>query len=128
MPQLHLGLFFTGVGPNLLWTEPDFADHTHIDTFRHVVRTLERGLFDAFFLGEGLRVRENRGRVYELDTAGRPDAITQLAALAAGPTRIGPVATQNTTYNYPADLARRLASLDLVSGGRAGWNIVTTDN
>ncbi|GAB3826032.1 LLM class flavin-dependent oxidoreductase [Dactylosporangium cerinum] len=128
MTRLHLGVFFTGVGPNLLWTEPDFADHTHIDTFRHVVRTLERGLFDAFFLGEGLRVRENRGTVYDLDVAGRPDAITQLAALAAETTHIGLVATQNTTYNYPADLARRLASLDAVSGGRAGWNIVTTDN
>ncbi|MER7283061.1 LLM class flavin-dependent oxidoreductase [Dactylosporangium sp. NPDC000244] len=126
--QLHLGVFFTGVGPNLLWTEPDFADHTHIDTFVHVAKTLERGLFDAFFLGEGLRVREHRGQVHALDVAGRPDAITQLAALAAETTHIGLVATQNTTYNYPADLARRLASLDAVSGGRAGWNIVTTDN
>ncbi|GAA2335924.1 LLM class flavin-dependent oxidoreductase [Dactylosporangium salmoneum] len=128
MSRLHLGVFFTGVGPNLLWTRPDFAPHTHIDTFVHVARTLERGLFDAFFLGDGLRVRENRGRVHDLDVAGRPDAITQLAALAAATERIGLVATQNTTYNFPADLARRLASLDLVSGGRAGWNVVTTDN
>ncbi|GAA2532571.1 LLM class flavin-dependent oxidoreductase [Winogradskya humida] len=126
--RLHLGVFFTGVGPQLLWTAPDFAEHTHIDTFIATAKTLERGLFDAFFLGEGLRVRENRGRVYDLDVAGRPDAITQLAALAAETERIGLVATQNTTYNFPADLARRLASLDLVSGGRAGWNIVTTDN
>jgi alkanesulfonate monooxygenase SsuD/methylene tetrahydromethanopterin reductase-like flavin-dependent oxidoreductase (luciferase family) len=126
--QLHLGVFFTGVGPNLIWTAPDFAEHTHIDTFVATAKTLERGLFDAFFLGEGLRVRENRGRVYDLDVAGRPDAITQLAALAAETTHIGLVATQNTTYNFPADLARRLASLDAVSGGRAGWNIVTTDN
>ncbi|GIE29410.1 flavin-dependent oxidoreductase F420-dependent methylene-tetrahydromethanopterin reductase [Actinoplanes italicus] len=126
--QLHLGVFFTGVGPQLLWTDPAFAAHTHIDTFVQTVGTLERGLFDAFFLGEGLRVRENRGRVYDLDVAGRPDAITQLAALAAETSKIGLVATQNTTYNYPADLARRLASLDAVSAGRAGWNIVTTDN
>lgn len=126
--RVHLGVFFTGVGPNLIWTDPNFSSHTHIDTFVTTAQTLERGLFDAFFLGEGLRVRENRGRVYELDTAGRPDAITQLAALAAVTDRIGLVATQNTTYNFPADLARRLASLDLVSGGRAGWNVVTTDN
>ncbi|MBL7252789.1 LLM class flavin-dependent oxidoreductase [Paractinoplanes lichenicola] len=126
--QLHLGLFFTGVGPQLIWSADNFAAHTHIDTFAATVRTLERGLFDAFFLGEGLRVRENRGRVHDLDVAGRPDAITQLAALAAVTERIGLVATQNTTYNFPADLARRLAGLDLVSGGRAGWNIVTTDN
>lgn len=126
--RLHLGVFFTGVGPQTIWTDPAFTTHTHIDAFVSTIKTLERGLFDAFFLGEGLRVRENRGRVHDLDVAGRPDAITQLAALAAETTHIGLVATQNTTYNYPADLARRLASLDAISGGRAGWNIVTTDN
>nr|WSX74882.1 NtaA/DmoA family FMN-dependent monooxygenase [Streptomyces sp. NBC_00899] len=126
--QVHLGVFFTGVGPQLIWTEPGAPSHTAIETFLDVARLLERGLFDAFFLGEGLRVRENQGRVFDLDVAGRPDAITQLAALAGATSRIGLVATQNTTYNYPADLARRLASLDLLSDGRAGWNIVTTDN
>jgi alkanesulfonate monooxygenase SsuD/methylene tetrahydromethanopterin reductase-like flavin-dependent oxidoreductase (luciferase family) len=127
-PQVHLGVFFTGVGPQLLWADPSCASHHEIETFVEVTRVLERGLFDAFFLGEGLRVRENRGKVFDLDVSGRPDAITQLAALAAVTDRIGLVATQNATYNYPADLARRLASLDLISGGRAGWNIVTTDN
>lgn len=117
--HVHLGLFYTGVGPQLLWTAPGAAPHHHVDTFLRVVRTLEHGLFDVFFLGEGLRVRENRGRVLELDVAGRPDAITLLAALAAATDHIGLVATQNTTYNYPADLARRLASLHLVSEGRA---------
>ncbi|WP_406634366.1 LLM class flavin-dependent oxidoreductase [Amycolatopsis sp. WGS_07] len=126
--QLHLGVFYTGVGPQFLWDDPSNAAHTEIETYVSVARTMERGLFDAFFLGEGLRVRENRGRVHALDVAGRPDAITQLSALAGATTKIGLVATQNTTYNYPADLARRLASLDYVSGGRAGWNIVTTDN
>lgn len=127
-PQLHLGVFYTGVGPQLIWSDPEAPSHTAIETFVEIAQTLERGLFDAFFLGEGLRVRENRGRIFDLDVAGRPDAITQLTALAAVTTRIGLVATQNTTYNYPADLARRLASLDLLSEGRAGWNIVTTDN
>ncbi|NJP47979.1 LLM class flavin-dependent oxidoreductase [Actinacidiphila epipremni] len=126
--QVHLGVFFTGVGPQLIWTQPDSPSHTAIETFVDVARLLERGLFDAFFLGEGLRVRENRGRIFDLDIAGRPDAITQLSALAGATSRIGLVATQNTTYNFPADLARRLASLDLLSGGRAGWNVVTTDN
>ncbi|WNI14837.1 NtaA/DmoA family FMN-dependent monooxygenase [Actinacidiphila sp. ITFR-21] len=126
--QVHLGVFFTGVGPQLIWTQPESPSHTAVETFVEVARLLERGLFDAFFLGEGLRVRENQGRVFDLDIAGRPDAITQLSALAAATTHIGLVATQNTTYNFPADLARRLASLDLLSEGRAGWNIVTTDN
>ena len=126
--QIHLGVFLTGVGAQLIWSDPSAAPHTAIETFIQVAQLLERGLFDAFFLGEGLRVRENRGRVYDLDVAGRPDAITQLSALAAVTEKIGMVATQNTTYNYPADLARRLASLDLLSDGRAGWNVVTTDN
>jgi FMN-dependent oxidoreductase (nitrilotriacetate monooxygenase family) len=93
-----------------------------------VAQTAERGLFTAFFLGEGVRLREHLGRIHELDVAGRPDAQTALAALAAVTTNIGLVATQNTTYNDPADLAHRLSSLDLLSGGRAAWNIVTTDN
>uniref|UniRef100_UPI003567EAA6 LLM class flavin-dependent oxidoreductase n=1 Tax=Amycolatopsis kentuckyensis TaxID=218823 RepID=UPI003567EAA6 len=126
--RLHLGVFYTGVGPQFLWDDASNAPHTEIETYVSVARTLERGLFDAFFLGEGLRVRENRGRIHALDVAGRPDAITQLSALAAATTRIGLVATQNTTYNFPADLARRLSSLDYLSGGRAGWNVVTTDN
>jgi alkanesulfonate monooxygenase SsuD/methylene tetrahydromethanopterin reductase-like flavin-dependent oxidoreductase (luciferase family) len=127
-PQVHLGVFFTGVGPQLIWADPANASHHSIDTFVEVAQLLERGLFDAFFLGEGLRVRENQGKVFDLDVSGRPDAITQLAALAAVTSRIGLVATQNATYNYPADLARRLASLDYISEGRAGWNVVTTDN
>ncbi|HVV07831.1 NtaA/DmoA family FMN-dependent monooxygenase [Amycolatopsis sp.] len=126
--QVHLGVFYTGVGPQYIWADPSNAEHTEIETYVAVARTLERGLFDAFFLGEGLRVRENRGRVHSLDVAGRPDAITQLAALAGATGHIGLVATQNATYNFPADLARRLSTLDLLSGGRAGWNIVTTDN
>ncbi|WP_066360193.1 NtaA/DmoA family FMN-dependent monooxygenase [Herbidospora mongoliensis] len=126
--QVHLGVFYTGVGPQLIWTSTGNKPHVAIETFTEVAQLLERGLFDAFFLGEGLRVRENQGRIYDLDVAGRPDAITQLSALAAVTERIGLVATQNTTYNYPADLARRLASLDLLSDGRAGWNVVTTDN
>ncbi|MFI9387012.1 NtaA/DmoA family FMN-dependent monooxygenase [Kutzneria sp. NPDC052558] len=127
-PKLHLGVFYTGVGPHYLWADESNADHTAIETYVSVARTLERGLFDAFFLGEGLRVRENRGRVHSLDVAGRPDGITQLSALAAVTERIGLVVTQNTTYNDPADLARRLSTLDILSDGRAGWNIVTTDN
>jgi FMN-dependent oxidoreductase (nitrilotriacetate monooxygenase family) len=126
--QVHLGVFYTGVGPQLIWSHPTVGPHVAIETFTGIVQLLERGLFDAFFLGEGLRVRENRGQIYDLDVAGRPDAITQLSALAGATERIGLVATQNATYNFPADLARRLASLDLLSGGRAGWNIVTTDN
>jgi alkanesulfonate monooxygenase SsuD/methylene tetrahydromethanopterin reductase-like flavin-dependent oxidoreductase (luciferase family) len=70
--RVHLGVFFTGVGPQLIWADPSCASHHEIDTFVQVIQILERGLFDAFFLGEGLRVRENRGKVFDLDVSGRP--------------------------------------------------------
>ena len=126
--QLHFGVFFQGVNHWTIWSHPDSGSQIDFASFRRVAQTAERGLFDAFFLGEGLRLRESGGKIHDLDIAGRPDAITQLSALAAVTDRIGLVATQNTTYNEPADLARRLSGLDLLSGGRAGWNVVTTDN
>ncbi len=126
--QLHLGVFFQGVNHWTIWSEPESGSQIDFASFRRMITTAERGLFDAFFLGEGLRLRESGGQVHDLDVAGRPDAVTQLAALAAQTSRIGLVATANTTYNEPADLARRLSGLDLLSDGRAGWNVVTTDN
>ncbi|MFJ3958006.1 NtaA/DmoA family FMN-dependent monooxygenase [Arthrobacter sp. NPDC090010] len=126
--QIQFGVFFQGVNSGTIWKVPEAGSQTDFESFRRVAQTAERGLFAAFFLGEGLRLREHLGRIHELDVAGRPDAQTMLAALAGVTEKIGLVATQNTTYNDPADLARRLASLDLLSGGRAAWNIVTTDN
>ena len=126
--QLHFGVFFQGVNHTTIWSDPTSGSQISPASYRHVAQTAERGLFDAFFLGEGLRLREVRGLVHDLDIAGRSDAITQLAALAADTRRIGLVSTSNITFNEPADLARRLAGLDILSEGRAGWNVVTTDN
>jgi alkanesulfonate monooxygenase SsuD/methylene tetrahydromethanopterin reductase-like flavin-dependent oxidoreductase (luciferase family) len=126
--QLHLGVFFQGVNYWTIWSDPASGSQISPESYRRVAQTAERGLFDAFFLGEGLRLREVGGRIHDLDVAGRPDAITQLSALAAVTDRIGLVSTTNTTFNEPADLARRLSGLDLLSDGRAGWNVVTTDN
>jgi FMN-dependent oxidoreductase (nitrilotriacetate monooxygenase family) len=125
---VHFGVFFQGVNHSTIWSDPASGSQIDFETFRHVITTAERGLFDAFFLGEGLRLREQDGKILDLDIAGRPDAIAQLSALAGITEHIGLVATQNTTYNEPGDLARRLAGLDILSGGRAGWNAVTTDN
>ena len=126
--EVHFGVFFQGVNHTTIWSDAASGSQIDFETFRHVVTTAERGLFDAFFLGEGLRLREQDGKILDLDIVGRPDAIAQLSALAGITDRIGLVATQNTTYNEPGDLARRLAGLDILSGGRAGWNAVTTDN
>lgn len=125
---LRLGVFFQGVNSSTVWRLPESGDQVAWDSFSRIITTAQRGLFSAFFLGEGLRLREHRGVPLESDVAGRPDAQTLLAALAGITENIGLVATQNTTYNDPVDLARRLQSLDLISGGRAAWNVVTTDN
>ncbi|HWS93892.1 MAG TPA: NtaA/DmoA family FMN-dependent monooxygenase, partial [Mycobacterium sp.] len=98
------------------------------DSFVHLARTAERGLFDFFFLAEGLRLREHRGRIYDLDVVGRPDTFTVLAALAGVTDRIGLTGTINTTFNEPFEVARQFATLDHLSGGRAGWNIVTSSD
>ena len=108
---LRFGVFFQGVNFSTVWTEAESGSQTDFESFRRVAQTAERGLFSAFFLGEGLRLREHLGALHQLDVAGRPDAQTQLAALAAVTERIGLVATQNTTYNDPLDLAHRLAAL-----------------
>lgn len=126
--QLQLGVFFQGVNSGTVWKAAESGSQTDFESFRRIAQTAERGLFAAFFLGEGLRLREHLGRPHALDVAGRPDAQTMLAALASVTSHIGLVATQNTTYNDPADLAQRLSTLDLLSGGRAAWNVVTTDN
>lgn len=126
--ELQFGVFFQGVNSGTIWKAAESGSQTDFESFRRLAQTAERGLFAAFFLGEGLRLREHFGRPHALDVVGRPDAQTMLAALAAVTSTIGLVATQNTTYNDPADLAHRLSSLDLISGGRAAWNIVTTDN
>jgi len=126
--RIQFGVFFQGVNFGTIWSSDHSGSQYEFESFRRIAHTAERGLFSAFFLGEGLRLREHFGRIHDLDIAGRPDAQTQLAALAAVTDRIGLVATQNTTYNDPYDLARRLNSLDLISEGRAGWNVVTTDN
>ena len=128
----HRGVGFRAHVPSryhtTIWSDPASGSQIDFETFRRMITTAERGLFDAFFLGEGLRLREQDGKILDLDITGRPDAIAQLAALAGITEHIGLVATQNTTYNEPGDLARRLAGLDVLSGGRAGWNAVTTDN
>jgi len=83
-------------------------------------------MFDFFFLAEGLRLREQRGRIHDLDVLGRPNTITVLAALAAVTSHLGLAGTIQTTYNEPYEIARQFATLDHLSGGRAAWNVVTS--
>ncbi|GGM16792.1 NtaA/DmoA family FMN-dependent monooxygenase [Micromonospora yangpuensis] len=126
--QIILAAHFPGVNNTTVWSDPDSGSQIDFASFVHLARTAERGLFDFFFLAEGLRLREQRGRIHELDVVGRPDTLTVLAALAAVTTHLGLAGTLNTTFREPYELARQLATLDHLSAGRAAWNVVTTSD
>jgi FMN-dependent oxidoreductase (nitrilotriacetate monooxygenase family) len=123
---IHLAAHFPGVNNTTVWSDPASGSQTDFTSFVHLAQTAERGKFDFFFLAEGLRLREHRGRIFDLDVVGRPDSLTVLAALAAVTDRIGLAATLNTTFNEPFELARQFAALDHLSAGRAAWNAVTS--
>ncbi|GAB1332822.1 NtaA/DmoA family FMN-dependent monooxygenase [Streptomyces sennicomposti] len=124
--QIHLAAQLPGVHNVTVWSDPRSTSQISVDNFAHLARTAERGRFDFLFLAEGLRLREHKDLIYELDVAGRPDNLTMLAAVAAVTTRLGLAATVNATFNEPYEVARRLATLDHLSGGRAAWNVVTS--
>ena len=125
---IHLAAHFPGVNNTTVWSDPESGSQIEFDSFVHLARTAERGLFDFFFLAEGLRLREHRGRIHDLDVVGRPDTFTVLAALAGVTDRLGLAGTINTTFNEPFEVARQFATLDHLSDGRAGWNMVTSSD
>ncbi|MEV4059442.1 NtaA/DmoA family FMN-dependent monooxygenase [Nonomuraea dietziae] len=126
--QIHLAAHFPGVNNTTVWADPNSRSQIDFASFEHLARTAERGAFDFFFLAEGLRLREHKGRIHDLDVVGRPESLTVLSALAAVTERLGLAGTVNTTFNEPYELARRLSTLDHLSEGRAGWNVVTTSD
>ena len=124
--KIHLAAHFPGVNNTTVWSDPRSGSHIDFSSFAHLARTAERAKFDFLFLAESLRLREQNGRIYDLDVVGRPDTFTVLAALAAVTDRLGLAGTINSTFNEPYEVARQFASLDHLSGGRAGWNVVTS--
>ncbi|AQA09677.1 NtaA/DmoA family FMN-dependent monooxygenase [Streptomyces samsunensis] len=126
LKQIHLAAHFPGVNNTTVWSDPEAGSHIEFSSFAHFARTAERAKFDFLFLAEGLRLREQGGRIYDLDVVGRPDTFTVLSALAAVTERLGLTGTINSTFNEPYEVARQFASLDHLSGGRAAWNVVTS--
>jgi alkanesulfonate monooxygenase SsuD/methylene tetrahydromethanopterin reductase-like flavin-dependent oxidoreductase (luciferase family) len=124
--QIHLAAHFPGVNNTTIWSDPASGSQIDFDSFVHLAQVAEAAKFDFFFLAEGQRMREHFGRLTEIDVAGRPDNLTVLAALAAVTDRIGLMPTITTTYHEPHELARQLGTVDLLSGGRAAWNLVTS--
>lgn len=132
MRQLHLGAFMRPVSIHTgawrypgAWPDANFS----FPKLARLTQTLERGKFDAFFMADHLALLnmpvESLRRSHTVTSF---DPLTLLPALAAVTERIGLIATASTTYNDPYHVARKFASLDHISNGRAGWNLVTTAN
>ena len=130
--QLHLGAFMRPVSIHTAWWRYPGAFPDANFNFSHLKRfaqTLERGKFDAFFMADHLAVLNMPVQALKRSgTVTSFDPLVLLPALAAVTERIGLIATGSTTFNQPYDLARKFASLDALSNGRAGWNVVTTSN
>ena len=129
---LHLAAFMRPVGIHTAWWRypggfPDANfNFAHLARF---ARTLEAAKFDAFFMADHLAVLNMPIEALKRSaTVTSFDPLTLLPALAVVTQRIGLIATASTTYEQPFHIARRFASLDHLSGGRAGWNVVTTSN
>ncbi|OWA03665.1 LLM class flavin-dependent oxidoreductase [Streptomyces sp. CS113] len=123
--RLHLNAFLMNTGHHeASWRLPESDPYAHVSLAHYVdlARTAERGTFDSLFLADGPQLWNNLAQ----RPAGALEPLTLLTALATATEHIGLIATASTSYNSPYNLARRFASLDIVSGGRAGWNIVTT--
>ncbi|AHH22067.1 FMN-dependent oxidoreductase, nitrilotriacetate monooxygenase family [Nocardia nova SH22a] len=123
--SLHLNAFLMSTGHHeASWRLPESDPLAHLDAEHYIrlAQTAERGLFDSIFFADGPVLQGDPGR----RPAGKLEPTILLTAIALRTSRIGLIATASTSYNDPYNLARRFASVDWVSGGRVGWNIVTT--
>jgi FMN-dependent oxidoreductase (nitrilotriacetate monooxygenase family) len=130
--QLRLGAFMRPVGIHTgWWRYPGAAADANFN-LKHLVRfaqKLEQGRFDAWFMADHLAVLNMpMAALKRSATVTSFDPLTLLSALAMVTDHLGLIATASTTFEPPYMIARRFASLDHISGGRAGWNLVTTSN
>jgi alkanesulfonate monooxygenase SsuD/methylene tetrahydromethanopterin reductase-like flavin-dependent oxidoreductase (luciferase family) len=129
--QMRLGAFFNPTGHHVAsWRHPRAQADAGIN-FRHYVeitQTAERAKFDMVFLADNVCVRDARMEALSRSAQyiANFEPITLLSALAPLTSHIGLVATASTSYNEPFHVARKFASLDHISSGRAGWNLVTS--
>lgn len=122
--QMSIGMNILGLGGHqAAWRTGEVKPTAYLDVdyYTNIARISERGTLDAIFLADGPALQEGVGA----NPAGRLEPTLLLTAIALATRHIGVIATCSTTYNDPFNLARRLASLDQISGGRAAWNVVT---
>jgi FMN-dependent oxidoreductase (nitrilotriacetate monooxygenase family) len=130
--QLHLGAFMRPVGIHTAWWRYPGAYPDANFNLKHLIRfaqTLERGRFDAWFMADHLAVLNMpMAALMRSATVTSFDPLTLLPVLAMVTEHLGLIATASTTFEPAYTIARRFASLDHISGGRAAWNLVTTSN
>src|SRR6202161_862298 len=130
--QLRLGAFMRPVSIHTgAWRYPGAWPDANLNfaNIKRLIQKLESGKFDAFFMADHLAVLNMPiSALKRSHTVTSFEPFTLLSALSAVTERIGLIATGSTTFDEPYHIARRFASLDHLSGGRAGWNIVTTSN
>lgn len=127
--KIRLGAFLPGGGQHIAaWRHPDQPTDGATNFAFHVqlAQEAERGLFDAYFLADGLAIAFGGGIEGGNAKVAGFEPVTLFSALAPLTKNLGFIATASTTYEEPYNLARKFASLDLISDGRAGWNMVTT--
>ncbi|MEH7082545.1 LLM class flavin-dependent oxidoreductase [Neobacillus drentensis] len=123
--KLKFGAIIHGVGGNIAgWRHPNIqADASvSLEFYSNQALKAEEGLFDLVFIADGLHINEKSIPHF----LNRFEPLTILSALAAVTTKIGLVGTLSTSYSEPFNVARQFASLDQISHGRAGWNVVTS--
>src|SRR4029079_290746 len=122
--QMTLGVYAVGTGNHVSgWRFPGAATSSEdFSIFKTIAGSCERGKLDFLFVGDSLAFIPDQHPGQML----RFEPLTLHAALATQTSRVGLVATASTTYSAPFNVARTFASLDKLSGGRAGWNVVTT--
>jgi len=130
--KMRLGAFIQAHGHHMAaWRHPEVAEAAD-SNFPHMVeiaRTAEHGLFDMLFSADVVGAAEDEPEDLCMSSfVTRFEPITLFSALAAMTTHIGLVCTSTTTYDEPYHIARRFAGLDIISGGRSGWNLVTSQN
>ncbi|PYY30180.1 LLM class flavin-dependent oxidoreductase [Paenibacillus illinoisensis] len=123
--QLKLGANLNGVGNSIsFWRHPDIPINAsvNLDFYKKQARKAEEGKFDLLFIADGLYINEKSNPHF----LNRFEPLTLLSVLAGATSNIGLVATLSTSYSEPFTVARQFASLDQISGGRSGWNVVTS--
>ncbi|QKZ07386.1 LLM class flavin-dependent oxidoreductase [Pseudomonas eucalypticola] len=127
--QLKLGAFLMATGHHVAaWRHPDVPANAGLDFkhYKHLAQVAERARFDTLFVADSVAAATGdiASRMARSDHF---EPLTLLSALSAVTEHIGLISTVTTSYNEPYHVARKFASLDHLSGGRAGWNLVTSD-